>query len=370
MGTSTILRRATFLLVAAALMAPLGAAAETNGWGGGATAPTMADLIPKMRSEEAYSERYNFEADLEGGGSLKVNFTISNLGLSDGSAQSRLRIDTGEDVTYSYKEKYGSGDWSYGEKSFKLQEPKTTIEGSGESTFTVRHTGKHKGETVEVELTFQSPMPMWQPGGGTLQVSDSDYYTVHLLGMRSSVDGQMTIGDETYEVTAERSGYADHVSTNIAPYSLAKRIAYSRVYDDDHDVFVIWRNIQLTEQYGGTPETYIVVGYKDQIVFDKTDVDFKHGDIESDGKTGYPLPYSVQLDASQGDDEIKLVMRGESVKRKDLLKSVGRFVRVLASSVTKPYHFAFDGTYALQMNIGGAEATVRGDARYVFDHLN
>lgn len=358
------------LLPLLVMVAPKTAVAGTGGWSGTTERPNMTDLVPRMESNESYSESYHFSADLDGGGRLQVDFTISNLGLSDGKASAKVRLELPNKLDYRNKTQVGNGEWSYAKDKFRLKTPHTTIQQSGDDGFKIVHSGKHDGKSLSIDVEFQHRAPMWQPGRGKLTVGDGYYYDVDLTNLRSNVSGTAVVGESSHEFTGKRAGYGDHVATNIAPYELAKRISYSIVYSEDRDVFAIWRNVELTEQYGGGSHAYIVVGYGDEIVFSGADVSFKDGEYERHEGSGYSVPHAVQLEGESGDDSVKLVMRADERDSRNLLSGRSRMVRMLASSLTKPFHFDFKGTYALQMSIEGVDATVRGDGEYHFDVLN
>ena len=354
-------------LVAAVLclaVLPAESTAQTKTWADGSDArPTSDDLIPKLHSAEAYSERYGLLARLDGGGKVKINFTISNLGWSDAKGAAQVVVKMPGEDKYKFKKKVNKGDWSYSKKNFKLDIADTVIESKGKRKFELRHDGK-----VKVRLTMTSDTPMWSPGRGRLDVGDG-YMKINMFALRSTAKGKVKIGGEWREVKSTRGAYGDHVSTNIAPYDLATRFSKARVYDDENDVFFLWREIKLTEDNGGDSITWMMVGYKDKIVFSDPDAEIKFGKVRKD-KVGYEIPYAVQLEGKDGEDKVKLVMRAKKMRRTDLLKSYGNLVRMVASSVSKPFNYNFRCEYALEMQIQGAKATVRGKGGYVVDYLN
>lgn len=349
------------------LVVPAAASAETKGWGAGTSrTPEMSDLTPSLSSGEAYSERYGWTADLDGGGQVAVNFTISNLGWGDASAAVKVKVRHPElDETYVHKKQVGQGDWSYAKKGFKLKLGNTQIKGSGKSTFHLRHDGK-----VKLRAKLTSEMPMWSPGRGKLTVGDGYYYKMDVVNLRGSLSGKIHIDGKWHEVKGTRTGYGDHVATNIAPYNLAKRFSRFRVYDDDNDVFAIWREIRLVEDYGGESVTFLVLGYKDKIVFSDPDASIKFGRTVKDSHTGYRLPYAVQVEGHSDGDAAKVVLKGTKVRRKNLLKGYGTIAKTVAQQMADPWNYYFNCKYALQMEIQGSKAKVEGKAGYVVDFVN
>lgn len=341
------------------------ASAQAKGWAAGTSSrPTMTDLIPEPRSEEAYSERYGVSAKLDGGGKVVVNFTISNLGWGNHHGAAEVKVHLPDHDNYQFNEKVGKNKWSYAEDTFKLDIADTVVEGNEDGSFAIRHTGKD----VELRMEVTSETPMWSPGRGELEVEDG-YMAMDVFVLRGTATGEVKIDGKWRDIESTRGAYADHVSTNIAPYDLGDRFSRTRVYDDEHDVFFMWREIKLTGEHGGDSINWVMVGYKDQIVFSDPDARVKFGKVRED-KVGYSIPYAIQVQGASGSDSVKLVMRAEKMKRKNLLRNYGSVVQTFAETVSKPYNYYFHSNYALEMDIEGAQATVRGEGGYVIDYLN
>lgn len=334
--------------------------AFAQSWGSG-NKVKMKDLIPKMSSDEGYSERYSFGIDLDGGGHIGMDFTISNLGWGDGAGATEVRVNLPGQKKYKFKKKKDEGDWSYSKNSFGLNIAGTSVKQKGNG-FVLKHNGR-----VKVELELENKMPMWRPGSG-IKVGDDGYYNFNLIAPRGDVTGRVKIGDTWYDVKATRNAYGEHTATNVAPYDMAKRI--SRFRDYENDIFVIWREIKLTEDYGEKSLGFVMVGFKDKIVFSDNKAKIKFAKKKKDSKTGYSIPYAVQVDGKKGGDSVRLVMNASTMKRKDMLASFGKAIKAVASAVSEPYEFRFKSGYKLQMKIGGTGATISGKSSYVVVNLN
>lgn len=334
-------------------------AASSKGVGQRATAN---ELIPSFGKEEAYIQRYNFAARLDNGGRLAIDFTVSNMGWGDRNGAARVYLSTPElDAPYRFSDKVDEKAWRSAKDRFMLDIAKTTVEAKDDRTFVITHKGD-----VELELTFENLMPMWKPGRGQLDVKDG-YYRFHLISPRAKVTGRAKIKGKWVPLVSTNKGYGDHIDTNVAPYDFAQRFARSRHFNGD--LFIIWREITLSKEYGGESVVWLMIGYKDKIIFSDPRAKLRIGQKRQDAKTGYTLPYAVQVDAQQGGDKVKLIMRGKRMKKTDLLKSYGNAVKLLASAVSAPFRYEFPCSYALQMEIKGARAQVRGQAHYTFDYV-
>lgn len=327
-------------------------------WGGGSGRPAMKDIIPEMSDNEAYSERYGFAADLDGGGHIGVDFTISNLGWGNGHGAVEVRVIDANKKTYKFSKKVDDDAWSYDKGKFLIDIAGTRVQQEGNESFRLTHKG-----ATSFDIVFENRMPMWRPGRGKIKVGDG-YYEFNLIAPRADVKGTLN----GKPVVATRNGYADHVATNVEPYNFATRFMRLRNYNGD--VFVIWREITLTQDAGGKSLTWVMVGYKDDIVFQDPNARMREGRIKVDPASNYRIPLSVQIDGKNGEDSVKLVMRGKTYKRTDLLDSYGDTVKLVASAFAKPVRYTIDCDYQLQMTIKGATANVSGETHYVVDQIN
>jgi hypothetical protein len=359
----------------AALMLAAGTAAaednKTRGWHQGSSkngSLEMADLVPQLGDGEAYSERYIFSTDFDDGGHVGVDFTISNLGWGDGNGASAVRVELpGDAGHYKFSKMVDSDSWSYGKKSFSLDIADTSVRGKGKGTFLLSHDGKLDGKKLEVRLELVNRVPMWQPGNGSLRVGEEGYYRYHIIAPRADVTGTIVHGDKTYKIAAKRGGYADHTTTNMAPFDLASR--FGRFRATKGDLFVSWREIKLGEKHGGGSMTWVVVAYRDQIVFSDPDAKLSFARVKRDKKTGYTVPFAVKIEGEQGKNSIELFIKAKKFDKTDLLASYGKAAKMVASAVSKPFRYDMSGTFVLKMDIGGTKATVRSGGHYVFDYM-
>lgn len=334
------------------------------GWGSSSGGnPSFDDLIPSMASGQAYSERYSFAVDLDGGGHIGMNLTISNLGVRNGYGAADVRVRLPDHDNYSSSERLSSRNWSYDENKFQIEIADTEVKAISDDTYQLNY----RGDDVKVELQFENRIDMWRPGSGEIRNSD-DYYRFTIVSPRADVTGRVHIDGKWRDVKGTRSGYADHVVTNVAPYNLGKRFSRFRQYDDN--VFIMWREIDLTRDFGGTSVTWILVGVGDRIVYQDTNATVKFGQIERDDDTGYRFPRAVQIQSSQGDNSMRLMVRGEDVKRRDLLAGRGRMVRAIASAVSEPYQFDVHGQYALELVIDGKRLRTMSAGNMTMDYVN
>jgi hypothetical protein len=315
-----------------------------------------------MSKNEAYTERYGFAVDLDNGGHIGVDWTISNLGWGDGHGAAAVRVRLPGEEKYNTREKVSQGGWHHSDKMFDVNIANTRVRARGNDTFVVTH----QGDEVSFRLLFKNTAPRFKPGGGQIEVADG-YYKFNLLAARADVTGEVTIGGKTIEVDGTRQGYADHVATNISPFDFAQRSSRFRTYN--RDVFVMWREITLHPNHGGHSYTWVVVGYKDKIVFSDPNAQIRLARQREDLTSGYKYPMALQIDAKSGKDSIKLVMTGKKYKRTDLLERFGAAANMVASTLRNPFRYTVKCNYTLQMTIQSATAKVSGRSQFVIDFM-
>lgn len=342
--------------------APMSVSAQQMWTDGGSNEVTETDLIPAFASTESYIERYNFKADLDGGGNLAVNFVISNMGWGDLKGAAKVVLDLPNHDKYKFRKKLEREKWSSADDKFRLSIADTTVTYPEEDKFVIEHDGE-----TSVRVVFENRLPSWQPGNGEIK-SGSSFYRVDLMAPRASVEGRAEIGGETVEFSSEKGGYAEHTATNVAPYKMARRFAWFRTFNDN--VTVVWKYADLTEEFGGGEVAWIAVGYNRRLVFTTADATLKYGRMQPDGTSGYRVPRAAQIEAEDGEDSIKFVHKGSSYDRKNLMKNWGGVARTFASSVTNPYRFDVPGDYSFQMTIQGATAKISGEEQFTMDILN
>ena len=347
----------TLITLLVALFAVTPAEAQSN-------RVSMNDLIPKMSSGQAYTERYTFAVDLDGGGHVGVNFTISNLGVRSGYGASEVRFNRPGVSTYRHAERESRRNWTTAEDRFALDIADTTVEADGENTFVI----SHRSDRLNLDLRFENSIPMWRPSTGEVRQGD-DYYSFALTAPRATVTGKIQVdGGQWEEVTGTRSGYGDHVATNVAPYNLAKRFTRFRNYNDD--LFVMWREIELTEDFGGGTVSWVIVGVDDRIIYEDSSPQVRFSQLNHDSETGYHVPHAAQVISKSGDRELRFMLRGEDVEKRDLLASYGRAARLIASRLSNPFQYNVRGDYALEVNMGESRVRRTGSSHVTVDFVN
>lgn len=359
--------KTTFLLPSVllfSLLLPASGFAQARSWseGTGNSTVSMQELIPRLSSGEAYTERYNFAVDLDDDTHIGFSFTISNLGIRSGYGASEVRVNFKDRDNYSHQERVSRSNWTFDESRFALDIANTRVTALNADTFELHH----KSDNIEIELQFRNRIPMWRPGSGAIRNGD-DYYRFTLIAPRADVSGRIKVDGHWRDVQGTRAGYGDHVATNVAPYDLATRFARFRHYNDD--LFVLWREIELTEDHGGQTVAFILVGVGDRIVYEDSNPQVRYSSLRHDADSGYNVPHRAEVISTSGPLSLTFGLSGSSVEKKDLLASYGRAARLIASRLSNPFQYNVSGQYTLQIN-GATTISRSGRGHYTVDFVN
>lgn len=339
--------------------------AQITGWGSTSQPVTTKDILPKERGGEAYSERWTFYSDFDEGGYIDANFSITNLGFGDRKGTVEIEVKIPGKPVYEYKNKVSSGQWSAGKQDFHLHIGDSGVEATANGYRLFHKNGKNAKNGFDVR--FINEVPMWQPGDGSLTRGD-DFYRSALIAIQADVAGSVRLGGESRTVQGSQSGLGDYGASTFAPYKLAEHFA--RFHGQSNGVFVAWREIQTTPEMGGRSFSWIVVAYKDEIVFSEVQPTINFARRIRHSKSGYSVPRAAQVVAQQGNDRVKLVMRGKKFEHTDLLDEYGSVARLFASTVTNPHKFAVPVEWEMQMTIDEATAKVSGESEFSIDFMN
>ena len=321
----------------------------------------------EVRPDEAefYAEEWELRAWSEAGDSVSVNFVVNNLGFGDNKpvVQASARAAGGKKVTGQAK--FDEGDWSHGSKPFRLSAGGSSLSG-GPGEVRVKIALKD----VRMDLTFENQLPPWRPAGGRLQYGSADrYYDVTYLAPRAKVRGVVTAGGRSFTLR-DATGWVDHRNVNVPPQVAGKRWLTWRSFEGDWTLLV--QDVTFPRDMGGRKARYLLVGYKDRIVFQAVRFKVKYGDLRADPKSdkGYKYPLALRIEADAGDRSVVLTVRGKLRARRDLLGSLGA-AKALVGRFVAPVGYYLDGDYDLRVRLSDGQAfTHSGEGDYVFKQVN
>lgn len=356
--------KAAFLTIFLVLFFPAISPAKVTGFDSGQARKSLTskDLIPKLEKGKAYSERYTFTALLDDGGEVYLEMTISNFGWGNFSAATTTRIELAGETPYEHKETLKADEWSYSSSRFQMTMGQSSVEVVREGLYRLRHSGE-----VEYELEFRNILPSWRPGTGEVR-SGKDYFRIGLIAPRAAVSGRVKIDGKWVEVKS-RQGMSDWSVTTIAPFDLASEFGRFRAVKGD--VYVAWRNIKLSEDFGGQDVSWVVVGKGNQIIFADAGAKIERSNLKLDKTSKYEVPHQITIHGTSGADTLKLTLQSSGKYQViDLLNSYGSVTRFLAARFTKPFQFNSFGRWNLELNQGPEQVVASGRGPLGLDILN
>ncbi len=329
-------------------------------WGPQGNTPTSSSFIPKLKSGEAYSERYTFNIPLDGGGEVYLDFTVSNLGWGDNKGATSVRVKLPGQKTYTYRKELDADEWAMDRKSFNIRMGKSTVQANGNG-YSLRHEGN-----MPFELKLENVVPSWKPGSGKIDVND-ETFQLALMSPKARVSGRIKV-DGQWQPVSSANGMGDWSMSTIAPYDLAQR--FSRFRADEGDYAVVWREIQTVEDLGGKSVVWVLVTKGDTIVFASANATLVTSGFVHDDKSDYDVPRTFQITAREGENRISLKVRGGKMKVRDLLAEYGAVARTIAGTKTSPFQFNSDAAFTLKLNTVEGETSVSGRGPLGIDILN
>lgn len=316
-------------------------------------------------SAEFYAQEWELRAWNEAGDSVNVNFVVNNLGFGDNKlvVSAKARPAGGKSVKGS--KKYSSGDWKSAKKPFRISAGANSLSGGPGKLRAKVSVGK-----VKLDLTLTNVLPPWRPAGGRIKYGSSDeFYDFTYLAPRAKVSGTVTAGGKTFTLK-DADGFADHRIVNVPPQTAGRRWLTWRSFDGDWTVLA--QQVTFPKDLGGRKAQFLLVGYKDRIVFQTVRFKVKYGSLKPDpkGKAGYKYPEALKLEAKAGDRSVVLTAKGTLRTRRDLLASAGAAKAIIGQFVA-PIGYYMDGAYDLQVSLGdGQSFSHQGKGDYTFKQVN
>ena len=358
-------------LATALAMVTLGAP-EREAWAGGSPKGysgrfgkvTTKHYAVHPEGSEFYAEEWEIRAWTDAGESVSVNFVINNLGFGDNKlvVQASARPAGGKKT--KAKKKYDDDDWSHSNSPFRIEAGGNTLSGGpGKLQAKVSVGG------VKVDITIVNQLPAWRPANGRLNYGEPDeYYDFTYLAPRAKVSGTVVVGGKEFTLK-DAVGWADHRIVNVPPNVAGKRWLTWRSFDGDWTVLI--QEVQFPSDVGGRKSRFLLVGYKDRIVFQSIRFKVKYGSLKNDAKSskGYKYPLGLRIEANSGDRTVVMTVKGKLSSRKDLLSSLGA-AKALVSRFVAPVGYYINGEYDLRVVLDGQTFTHHGKGAYVFKQVN
>lgn len=217
---------------------------------------------------------------------------------------------------------------------------------------------------MEFDLTFESLVPMWQPGEGLTTYGEKSFFAWVVAAPKAKVTGTIVVNGTRHEVTG--TGYHDHNWGRGTMPRIVDHWYWGRVYADD--LTVVYATIFTTPKYGRAVSTPFMLARDGEIVLSTGEIEIEEGPAVYDEVADQSYPSSLTLRTADASAELRLNVR-EIIHAHDLLNDVpvvGRpFVKPLAKPVINrllgnPGYFRFRSDFTLTAEVDGQRLERKG----------
>lgn len=217
---------------------------------------------------------------------------------------------------------------------------------------------------MEFDLTFESVVPMWQPGEGLTSYGEDSFFAWVVAAPRARVTGTIVVNGRSHEVSGV--GYHDHNWGKGTMPRIVDHWYWGRVYADD--LTVVYATIFTTGRYGNVVSTPFMLAQGSEIVLSSGEVEIEEGPPVYNEVADQSYPSSLTLCVGGGAAELRLDVR-EIIHAHDLLNDVPVVGRPYVKPVAKPIinrllgnpgYFRFRSDFTLAAEIDGARVERTG----------
>jgi predicted secreted hydrolase len=208
---------------------------------------------------------------------------------------------------------------------------------------------------VKMDLHFDSTVPSWRPGSGTIYFgADKTKQFSWLVAVpRATVNGTLTINGTSFNMSG--TGYHDHNWGNIQLFTEIKEWYWGRVYS--RNLTLIYADILLDGKYNQTAVSPVMLATGDGIVMDGNGFTLMPAAFVPDDLTGNKYPSRIALDFDgrpvTGHIDMDVV---RVTDRRDLLEGRSGIERFLINQfIGHPAYYRFLSHAVGNLTINGAE---------------
>lgn len=325
-----------------------------QGFSGSSTTASTNSLIPAMRKNDSYGEKYTFNAEFGDQGSMYFSLTISNFGIGDFKMEAKGRF-TFDGQEFTWKKSLDEDEWSHKKDQFYIKAGPAIIRGTPNRLVMSSSKGKNKFEAV-----FTPKAPSWRPGNGQAKFGSnvSDFTVFPLM----DVEAKVTFKDKEEQIV-KGFGYGSHSWSELMPYEQFKSTVDFRGISGDSTVYM--RIMQPDGNYGKEPLRYLLITQGNKILAETFNFTVTPTATYTDKKhdNRYKVDESFNVSASGISGSVtKKQMRS----RKDQLANLNFAARQIAKQFSQPMLYDYDVDFSFEVK----GQKIEGVGRYEVNHLN
>jgi hypothetical protein len=205
-------------------------------------------------------------------------------------------------------------------------------------------------------LKYRAQVNGWKPGTGLSQFGDLGYFGWVVPFARASVEGTITDGDRTIQVTG--IGYHDHNWLNFPFQSIIRYWMWGRIYSENFTA--VYACIQCNEKVNNHMIKVLMLADGKEVILSTGEFDFLKDDFEYNPEAKYQFPKKITINAP-GTLKATLTMK-KILEAKDMLENFSPVLRFLAKNILRirPGYFRLLSDFELELTRQGKSVKETG----------
>ncbi|HQP30534.1 MAG TPA: hypothetical protein PLB81_04340, partial [Deltaproteobacteria bacterium] len=141
------------------------------------------------------------------------------------------------------------------------------------------------------DLTFESELPAWKPGGGRTYYGNRGYFGWVVPVPRARVTGRIRIDDTT--MPAEGIGYHDHNVVTADMRRILSRWHWGRLYAEEFTL--LYAYVITRKRFNHAASKPLMLAYKDRIILSSGEMQVREGDLVYHATADRTYPKELEI---------------------------------------------------------------------------
>ncbi len=325
---------------------------KVEGFSGSTTPVQDADLIPHLKKDDGYGEKYTFNAEFSGTDRFYFSYQITNLGAGEFKMTAKGSLKLG-DRTFQWKTnelELDDKEWSYSKSNIDISAEGIRLHGNiDQLIFDI------KKDDFEIQLEFTPIAKAWKPKNGKiLSANKVSSYVVFPL---TNAKGFFKKGEEKIDLNGK--GYGTHSWSQLGPHEQFTWSSQFRGIQEDANQSFYFRQLKTHGDYEKKEIFYLLATDQDKIIAECFDAQITTSQVYTDQKhdNKYQVNENFEIkckDSRSGAEIIAQIKANQQSARKNPLANLSWIVRKAAGTVSKPMEYVYKKTsYELKVGSKG-----------------
>lgn len=198
-------------------------------------------------------------------------------------------------------------------------------------------------------LIYKAQVNGWKPGTGLSHFGDLGSFGWIVPFARATVEGTVTDGDETIEVSG--IGYHDHNWLDFSFQSIIKYWMWGRIYSENFTVSYAF--IQCNKKVNNHSVKVLMLAKGQEAILSTGEFNFQQDDFSYNPKAKHKFPRQITITVP---DKMDVVLKAKNVlEAQDMLDNFNPVFRFLAKFILriKPGYFRLVSDFVLKVTSNG-----------------